>query len=89
MNLIDSNIDDFSIPETPKKSVELKRKNIPPDVLIRIFSYLPVPTLAEVAVVSRRFKVLVYDDEIWQDKLDIMLKNDSGALAAMLGKVSL
>lgn len=60
-------------------------RSIPPDVLIRIFQYLPVPTLATVATVSRRFKVLVYDDEIWDEKLRIMLDNDHGALAAMLG----
>jgi hypothetical protein len=59
---------------------------IPPDVLIRIFRYLPVPSLAKVALVSRRFKVLAYDDEIWDEKLKIMLENDTGALAAMLGK---
>ncbi|KAI8380478.1 exocyst complex component Sec10-like protein [Choanephora cucurbitarum] len=59
-------------------------KSIPPDVLIRIFQYLPVPSLAKMATVSRRFKVLAYDDEIWDEKLDIMLKNDTGALAAML-----
>jgi recyclin-1 len=66
--------------------VETKHgRTIPPDVLIRIFQYLPVPSLAKVALVSRRFKVLVYDDEIWDEKLKIMLENDTGALAAMLG----
>ncbi|GAN03326.1 secretion pathway protein Sls2/Rcy1 [Mucor ambiguus] len=57
---------------------------IPPSVLIRIFQYLPVPSLANVALASRRFKVLAYDDEIWDEKLRIMLENDTGALAAML-----
>lgn len=61
-------------------------KVIPPNVLIRIFQFLPVPSLAQVALVSRRFKVLVYDDEIWDNKLRILLENDTGALAAMLGK---
>lgn len=60
-------------------------KAIPPNVLIRIFQYLPVPSLANVALASRRFKVLAYDDEIWYTKLKIMLENDTGALAAMLG----
>ncbi|CAO3629701.1 unnamed protein product [Mucor hiemalis] len=59
-------------------------RSIPPDVLIRIFQYLPVPSLAKVALASRRFKVLVYDDEIWDTKLKIMLDNDTGALAAVL-----
>ncbi|KAI8086885.1 exocyst complex component Sec10-like protein [Gilbertella persicaria] len=57
---------------------------IPPDVLLRIFKYLPVASLTKIALVSRRFKVLAYDDEIWDEKLNIMLKNDTGALAAML-----
>ncbi|KAG2207550.1 hypothetical protein INT47_004300 [Mucor saturninus] len=57
---------------------------LPPNVLLRVFQYLPVPSLAQVALVSRRFKVLVYDDEIWDTKLRIMLENDTGALAAML-----
>ncbi|GAA5805039.1 hypothetical protein HPULCUR_010552 [Helicostylum pulchrum] len=59
-------------------------KAIPPNVLIRIFQYLPVPSLANAALASRRFKVLAYDDEIWDTKLQIMLENDTGALAAML-----
>jgi hypothetical protein len=62
-------------------------RSIPPDVLIRIFQYLPVPSLAKVAMASRRFKVLAYDDEIWDTKLRIMLENDTGALAAMLGNI--
>ncbi|KAG1151452.1 hypothetical protein G6F37_003438 [Rhizopus arrhizus] len=62
---------------------EPTNKSIPPDILLRIFSYLPIPSLANVALVSRRFKVLVYDDEIWDEKLRIMLKNDTGALTAM------
>jgi recyclin-1 len=65
---------------------EPTNKSIPPDILLRIFSYLPIPSLANVALVSRRFKVLVYDDEIWDEKLRIMLKNDTGALTAMFGK---
>lgn len=67
------------------EATTVKNKLVPPDVLLRIFKYLPVPTLANVALVSRRFKVLVYDDEIWDEKLRIMLKNDTGALSNMLG----
>ncbi|CEG65273.1 hypothetical protein RMATCC62417_02085 [Rhizopus microsporus] len=66
------------------EATTVKNKLVPPDVLLRIFKYLPVPTLANVALVSRRFKVLVYDDEIWDEKLRIMLKNDTGALSNML-----
>lgn len=74
-------------PIQPVKVETKPGRAIPPDVLIRIFQYLPVPSLTKVALVSRRFKVLVYDDEIWDEKLKIMLENDTGALASMLGKV--
>ncbi|KAI7906714.1 exocyst complex component Sec10-like protein [Cokeromyces recurvatus] len=59
-------------------------RSIPPDVLIRIFQYLPIYALVNVALTSRRFKVLAYDDEIWDNKLQVMLENDHGPLAAML-----
>lgn len=74
-----------STPVLQPTKVPQASKVLPPNVLIRIFSLLPVPSLAQVALVSRRFKVLVYDDEIWDSKLSIMLENDTGALAAMLG----
>ncbi|KAI9015826.1 exocyst complex component Sec10-like protein [Phycomyces nitens] len=59
-------------------------RSLPPNVLIRIFENLPISSLANVAMVSRRFKVLAYDDEIWDAKLKIMLESDTGALAALL-----
>jgi recyclin-1 len=40
-----------------------------PDILINIFKYLPIAATRNVALCSRRFKVLVYDDEIWDEKL--------------------
>ncbi|KAI8981081.1 exocyst complex component Sec10-like protein [Pilobolus umbonatus] len=70
------------LPDTPKH----KNRVIPPDVLIRIFRYVPVHSLANIALVSRRFKVLAYDDEIWDEKLQIMRDNDTGALTNMLDK---
>lgn len=97
-NLI-SSTNTISPPQTPIKPVQVSSlsdaarlksgRSIPPDVLIRIFQYLPIASLAKVAVASRRFKVLAYDDEIWDEKLRIMLENDTGALAAMLGKTLL
>ncbi|KAI8047602.1 exocyst complex component Sec10-like protein [Thamnidium elegans] len=89
MSFIDDDINTtVSIPTIRPVSVDVARlksgKAIPPNVLIRIFQYLPVPSLANVALASRRFKVLAYDDEIWDTKLQIMLENDTGALAAML-----
>jgi recyclin-1 len=96
MSLIDDDTDNLIIPSSePIQPIQLdgpaaklkSGRTIPPDVLIRIFQYLPVPSLPNVALASRRFKVLAYDDEIWYEKLKIMLENDTGALAAMLGKV--
>ncbi|KAL9559542.1 hypothetical protein MBANPS3_000368 [Mucor bainieri] len=92
MSLLDDDDTHNDIPSTePIRPVSLTEaarsksgRPIPPSVLIRIFQYLPVPSLANVALASRRFKVLAYDDEIWDEKLRIMLENDTGALAAML-----
>lgn len=94
MSLLDDDDTHNDIPSTePIRPISLTEaarsksgRPIPPSVLIRIFQYLPVPSLANVALASRRFKVLAYDDEIWDEKLRIMLENDTGALAAMLGK---
>jgi recyclin-1 len=91
MNLIDdsSNVDSTPVTIQPEKLTEAARSKsgrpIPPSIVLRIFQYLPVPDLATVAMCSRRFKVLANDDEIWDDKLELMLKNDTGALAAALG----
>ncbi|KAI9276957.1 exocyst complex component Sec10-like protein [Phascolomyces articulosus] len=78
-------------PQSPTMPAPLKpvaapkqHRSLPPDILIRIFQYLPVPSLTNVALASRRFKVLAYDDEIWDDKLRRMLDRDTGALAATL-----
>ncbi|KAL7316335.1 F-box protein: endocytic membrane traffic, recycling ReCYcling 1 [Mucor circinelloides] len=92
MSLLDDDDTHNDIPSTePIRPISLTEaarsksgRPIPPSVLIRIFQYLPVPSLANVALASRRFKVLAYDDEIWDEKLRIMLENDTGALAAML-----
>nr|CAG8554388.1 6868_t:CDS:10 [Entrophospora candida] len=47
-----------------------KQKSIlPPDILIRILKYLPITSLPNFALASRRFKVLVYDDELWEQHL--------------------
>ncbi|KAI7868194.1 exocyst complex component Sec10-like protein [Spinellus fusiger] len=69
---------------TPTPPTPVKVARLPPDILISIFKYLPIYTLATVAVVSRRFKVLAYDDEIWDDKLQRMLKSDTGEVASLL-----
>ncbi|KAL1914516.1 uncharacterized protein VTP21DRAFT_8230 [Calcarisporiella thermophila] len=45
---------------------------LPPDLILKILQHVPVPSLTNVAVACRRFKVLVYDDEIWEAKLRAM-----------------
>ncbi|KAI8064539.1 exocyst complex component Sec10-like protein [Gongronella butleri] len=58
---------------------------LPPNVLLSIFKQLPLATLATCARVSRRCKVLVYDDEIWDTKLQGMFVHDNaGVLASLL-----
>lgn len=82
----DQSIPTTTIPAPLEPTLAKPRPRVlPPDVLIRIFQQLPVPSLATVAQASRRFKVLAYDDEIWEDKLRRMLKHDTGMLAAILG----
>jgi recyclin-1 len=41
----------------------------PPHIIANIFSFLPVPDLKNVSCVSRRFKVIAYSDEVYEDKL--------------------
>ncbi|RUO95732.1 hypothetical protein BC936DRAFT_143347, partial [Jimgerdemannia flammicorona] len=68
--LLDSSIatDYLTKPLEPTRSV----RPLPPDIIIRVISNLPVPAITNVALASRRFKVLAYDDEIWESKLRLM-----------------
>ncbi|KAI8924449.1 exocyst complex component Sec10-domain-containing protein [Entophlyctis helioformis] len=43
--------------------------SLPPDIVARIFSWLPVAELSKVARVSRRFKILAYSDDVYTNKL--------------------
>ncbi|KNC99171.1 uncharacterized protein SPPG_05425 [Spizellomyces punctatus DAOM BR117] len=43
--------------------------SLPPDLIIRTFTFLPIPDLSKVAQVSRRFKILVYNDDVYEPKL--------------------
>ncbi|KAJ3220816.1 F-box protein: endocytic membrane traffic, recycling ReCYcling 1 [Clydaea vesicula] len=55
----------------PKK----QSKNIlslPPDLIVKIFSLLPARDLASLASVSRRFKILSYNDNVYEEKLKCM-----------------
>lgn len=42
---------------------------IPPHIVANIFSFLPVPDLKNLACVCRRFKVITYSDQVYQQKL--------------------
>ncbi|RKO83940.1 exocyst complex component Sec10-domain-containing protein [Blyttiomyces helicus] len=42
---------------------------LPPDLIVRVFTFLPVPDLPSVARVSRRLKILVYNDDVYEPKL--------------------
>lgn len=57
-----------SIPTIAPQTLSAARF-LQPDILIHIFKYLPIAATRNVALCSRRFKVLVYDDEIWDEKL--------------------
>ncbi|KAJ3163213.1 F-box protein: endocytic membrane traffic, recycling ReCYcling 1 [Geranomyces michiganensis] len=43
--------------------------SLPPDLIIRTFTFLPIADLSTVARVSRRFKILVYNDDVYEPKL--------------------
>ncbi|CAG8529642.1 9743_t:CDS:10 [Funneliformis caledonium] len=47
-------------------------QTLPPDLLIRILGYLPITSLPNFARACRRFKVLVYDDELWEQHLKVL-----------------
>ncbi|KAJ3179280.1 hypothetical protein HK101_010051 [Irineochytrium annulatum] len=46
--------------------------SLPPDLIIRIFVFLPVPDLPKVARCSRRLKILAYNDDVYEHKLVVM-----------------
>ncbi|KAI8917495.1 exocyst complex component Sec10-domain-containing protein [Powellomyces hirtus] len=58
--------------ETPQPAVVVPPKTIaslPPDLIIRTFTFLPILDLSTVARVSRRFKILAYNDDVYESKL--------------------
>lgn len=70
----------------PLEPIPLQRQ-LPHHILRRIFKLLPVPSLAHVALASRDFKSLAYEDAIWSPMLHDILKNDSSNLSDMLGNL--
>ncbi|KAJ3168848.1 F-box protein: endocytic membrane traffic, recycling ReCYcling 1 [Geranomyces variabilis] len=59
--------------------------SLPPDLIIRAFTFLPVADLSAVARVSRRFKILAYNDDVYDPKLralGITGDGSSGGLGA-------
>lgn len=59
--------------------------SLPAHILQNIFQYLTIPELSIMASVSRQFQTQVYQDTLWREKLTIMLNNDHGRLAKILG----
>ncbi|KAJ3128277.1 F-box protein: endocytic membrane traffic, recycling ReCYcling 1 [Nowakowskiella sp. JEL0407] len=53
-----------STPQPPKTI-----SSLPPDLIVKCFSYLNVTDLPAVACASRRFKILVYNDGVYEPKL--------------------
>ncbi|KAJ8664074.1 hypothetical protein O0I10_000352 [Lichtheimia ornata] len=78
----DLSANDAPAPLEPVSSQQ--QKHLPQHILRRIFKLLPVPSLPHVALASRDFKSLVYDDAIWNPLLHDVLKNDSSNLSDML-----
>ncbi|CAG8538072.1 14837_t:CDS:1, partial [Acaulospora colombiana] len=63
-------ISDFSSPNPPpQKSSSSFKLTLPPGLLLGILKYLPITSLSNFARACRRFKVLVYDDELWEHHL--------------------
>ncbi|CAG8765267.1 37000_t:CDS:2, partial [Racocetra persica] len=54
---------------TPPPRKPVAPKTFPPDLLLRILKYLPIASLTNFARACRRFKILVYDDELWEQHL--------------------
>ncbi|KAJ3117973.1 F-box protein: endocytic membrane traffic, recycling ReCYcling 1 [Phlyctochytrium bullatum] len=63
-------------PSSTGKNLTLS--SLPPDLIIRIFTFLPVPDLPRVAGCSRRLKILVYNDDVFEHKLRVMGMLDAG-----------
>jgi recyclin-1 len=76
-----------------KQSSTLPQKHIstlPPDIIARVFTFLPVPDLPHVSCVSRRWKVIVYGDQVWEGKLisvgmGTLLLSGSGGVQELQG----
>src|ERR1051326_2532661 len=52
--------------QEPQKT---RSPTLPPDLLIKVLRYLPITSLPNFARACRRFKLLVYDDELWEQHL--------------------
>jgi hypothetical protein len=56
----------YHSPLTPFFVEEEKRWEIPDELLLRIFSYLPIQSFAEIPQVCRQWTGVARDDEIWK-----------------------
>lgn len=70
-------------------SIQLSNHDVPLHILHDVFQYLTIADISHLAMASKGFKALVYQDRIWKEKLKIMLDNDHGLLSKLLGKLKL
>jgi len=63
-------------PPVPKTPIKVKKMetilDLPPDLLLRIVTFVSLEDLPKVALLCRRFKLLVYNDAIYEQKLRIL-----------------
>lgn len=67
------------MPPKPSSSPPKNFTSLPPDLIIKVFTYLPVADLPSVALTSRRFKILVYNDAVYEPKLKFLGIDENGA----------
>jgi hypothetical protein len=56
----------YDVPSPPFFVEEEKCREIPDELLVRIFSYLPIQSFAEIPQVCRQWRRVARDDEIWK-----------------------
>jgi len=61
------------VPKTPTNVKKIETiLDLPPDILLRIITFVSLESLPKVAQLCRRFKLLVYNDAVYEQKLRIL-----------------
>lgn len=45
---------------------------LPPDLIARIFTFLPISEYPTIATISRRFKIILYGNNVYEKKLKLL-----------------